>query len=454
MTLSICLCSCKKYLNKKPDTRLATPETLEDCQAVLDNAGNMNVGWAPSFLEATSDDYFLLQKTYDAIAYPTARAAYTWSSYNYSPDNDWKSGYTPIYPSNICLDALKSITRSNENSQKWDNIRGSALFYRAYFFLCLCWTYAKAYDENSAGTDLGIALRLNTNSGIPSVRASVKQCYEQIINDVKEAVQYLPDISIHPFRPSKAAAYGLLARTYLSMRQYENAFKYADNCLKIRNDLMDYNGDPDITGSINGSSLPFRRFNKETIFYTEMTGNFNYVLSYQLGCLIDTTLYSSYNDNDLRKSAFFGSAGVYHWFKGNYAQNSITTTLFNGIATDEMFLIRSECYAQLKNKQAAMDDLNTLLIKRWKNTVPYQSVTAVDNKEALDKIKEERRKELLMRGLRWMDLKRYNKEGAGITLQRVISGQLYKLLPNDNKYALPLPQDIIDITGMSQNIGW
>jgi hypothetical protein len=90
------------------------------------------------------------------------------------------------------------------------------------------------------------------------------------------------------------------------------------------------------------------------------------------------------------------------------------------------------------------------LIKRWK-TGTFIPVTAASNTEALDIILLERRKELLMRGLRWIDIKRLNKEGRNILPKRIINGQSFSLSVNENRYALPLPDDIISITGMPQN---
>ena len=78
-------------------------------------------------------------------------------------------------------------------------------------------------------------------------------------------------------------------------------------------------------------------------------------------------------------------------------------------------------------------------------------VIAFDDEDALDKILIERRKQLLMRDLRWMDIKRLNKEGANISLRRTVNGITYSLQPNDNKFALPLPETIIRISGMTQN---
>jgi hypothetical protein len=57
-----------------------------------------------------------------------------------------------------------------------------------------------------------------------------------------------------------------------------------------------------------------------------------------------------------------------------------------------------------------------------------------------------------MRGLRWMDIKRLNKDGAKITLTRNVEGNTYTLPPNDLRYALPIPEEVISLTGMPQNI--
>ena len=64
---------------------------------------------------------------------------------------------------------------------------------------------------------------------------------------------------------------------------------------------------------------------------------------------------------------------------------------------------------------------------------------------------QERRKELIFRGLRWIDIKRLNLEGANIEQRRFLDGKEYILEPNSNRYALPLPDDIIRLTWMEQN---
>lgn len=437
--------SCKKFLDEKPDSRLSVPTTLTDLQALLDFSNTMNIRQSPSFGEASNDDYFISNDYYNSRPIEH-QGIYIWNRGEYRFQNDWSKAYLPVYNANYCLEQLAKIPVTSENLQHWNNVKGSALFFRSYNYINLLWVYAKSYDEASAATDPGIVLRPGSDFNVPSVRASVEQCYKQVITDAKAAAELLPNQPIHVMRPSKAAAYGLLARAFLSMRQYDNSFKYADLCLQLSNSLIDYNGDSDINGSIN-AAVPFKRFNKETVFYTEMNSN-SFVIS-PVSVFVDTNLFSQYHTNDLRKTGFYKSVSGYQQFKGMYTAN--INAYFTGIATDEMYLTRAETHARAGRLPEAMADLNTLMKKRWQNSVPYPVITATDQNDAVNKILSERRKELYMRGLRWMDIKRLNKEGANIILKRVVNGKTVILEPNANYYALPLPTDIINMTGMPQN---
>src|SRR5690606_9897542 len=100
------------------------------------------------------------------------------------------------------------------------------------------------YDEASAKSDLGLPLRLDEDFEKPSVRSSVEDTYRQIIQDLKESTNYLPNRPVHVVRPSRAAAYAILARCYLSMRVYDSAGHYAGLSLQLQNQLYDYNQVP------------------------------------------------------------------------------------------------------------------------------------------------------------------------------------------------------------------
>ncbi len=309
-------------------------------------------------------------------------------------------------------------------------------------FAQVAWIWSLAYDEASSATDLGIPLRVDPNFNGISKRSDLKETYNQIIRDFKEAANLLPEVPIHPMRPSKSAAYGWLARTYLSMRNYDSALVYCSKYLDRHSDLIDFN-------LLNPSSnSPIASFNKEVAFHTILKSP---VSSSQIR--IDSNLYNSYNNNDLRKAIFFrpNGNGTFR-FKGSYDGSSAGASPFNGIATDEIYLTKAECLARLGNTDASLVDLNTLMGKRWKNDGSWIPFTTSSSSEALTIILSERRKELIMRGLRWMDIKRLNKETPSIVLKRQLNSETFTLAPNDLRYALPIPEDVITITGMPQNL--
>lgn len=446
LVLFLGLMGCAKFLDRKITNEVIMPQTVADLQALLDDAEIvMNLG-TPASGEAAADGYFV-QADYYKTCTPREQAFYNWQPYDYKWENDWSKSYAPVYNANYCLELLKKQEQNPANAARWNNVYGSSLFFRSYYFLQLSWVFAKTYDEATAAADPGIVLRTTYDFNDPSRRASVADCYQQIVNDTREAAHYLPDYPEHPYRPSKVAAYALLARTFLSIRQYDSAYRYADLCLKMKNDLIDLNGDPDLAAF--STSYPFKKFNKETIFYTEMTKTGVWTLILPTRCKVDSVLYESYDASDLRKKAYFMESGGYYRFRGSYSK---AIGAFTGLATDEMYLIRAECSARkgVPGVAEALSDLNTLLAKRYTSN-SFTKITTSSASEILDIILEERRKELVWRGIRWADIKRLNKEGRNIVLERRMNGQGYRLEPNSNYYALPLPTDIITITGIQQN---
>lgn len=440
LTLIVFNLGCKKYLNEKPDTKLAIPTSLTDFQALIDNVSIMNFG--PSAGETSADNYYLTDADYASLSQDNYKREYTWQNdylFSILGNNDWFNTYRPAFTSNTILQNLSLSNYSSASQSTYNNVKGEAYFTRAQAFYQAADLWAQAYDANTGGSQLGIPLRLGTDFNEKSTRSTLEETYSQIISDIKTSIKLLPVTPTHVIRPSKPAAYALLARVYLAMRKYNEAGLYADSCLQIYNTLINYN-----TLSTS-AAYPFKQFNPEVIRENKTPVPMPLNNS---RARIDTLLYSSYANNDLRKTLFFKSStnGTFV-FKGSYEGGS---NLFSGIATDEIYLIRAECYARSGSITNAMKDLNNLLINRFK-TGTFTPLTATNSSSALSIILAERRKELIMRGLRWMDIKRLNKDGANISLKRRVNGQTYTLQPNDLRYALPIPEDIIQITGMQQN---
>lgn len=438
------MCSCNKYLDKKPQQNIAVPSSLADLQALLDNQ-SMN-STSPGYLEFIADNYYLSSSSW-ASAVNEDRNNYVWANEALTPDfSTWTPSYETIYRSNFVLDFLPKISVNESDYNVYKSIKGSAFFYRAFQFHQLAQLFCKPYTS-SADSDLGIVLRLTSAVGDASVRSSVQQTYDQIISDLKMAVELLPEKSLFSTRPNKAAAFGMLARVYLSMRDYTNAGIYANHSLTLNSTLLDYNS----LNNSSTSSLP-GFINNPEILYLNSEGHLPTYLMNQSNATIDSGLFSSYSSNDLRRSVYFQANGSAFSWRGSYSYDitGISYSIFDGIATDEVLLIRAECNARTGNKDNAMLDLNTLLRKRWK-TGAFVDLTAIDQTDALNKIIVERRKELLFRGLRWSDLRRYNLEGANITISRVVNSTIYTLPPNDLRWVLLIPNAEISRSGIQQN---
>lgn len=440
VAILLMLCtSCNDYLNVKSNMELETIESLESLELLMDGSQFMNFN-VNSFGEASADDYWLSENTFQAQN-EIVRNIYTWTHNNYVHNNDWAKGYIPIYHANLVIDRCEKEQGKLRTEARWQTVYGTALFFRAYQHMCQVFTYAKAYRDEQADQDLGIVLRLSSDPSIESKRATNRETYKQIADDLKLSLRYLPERSQHPMRPSKWASYGALARLYLSMNDYSNAKLYADSCLRISENLLDLN---DTDGLNINARFPIPRFNKETIFYAQLTTSQSN-LNPNVG-LIDTLLYRSYKEHDLRKLYFFEDKGNgYVSFRGNYTESQ---DIFGGITVSEIFLINAESCVKLDRIKEGMERLGRLLSHRYSNvSLPSPST----KEEALKIVLEERRKELVMRGLRWMDVKRRNAAGEQITLRRNIEGKQLILFPNDSRFALPLPFDIVNQTGIEQN---
>lgn len=430
--------ACDKYLDVQSNNKLVVPKELEDLQKLLDNVRVMNNNFC-SRGEKACDDYYVPENNYKGLN-DVEKLDYIWEDSQYNFSNDWSSMYNVVYIANLVLERLDKIERNEQNAAKWDGIKGAALFFRANSYLSLLWTYAKAYQQNTAETDLGIVLRETSDFNVKSVRASVEDSYKKVIADLETSISLLPLESDHVVQTSKPAVYGILARAHLSMRQYDLALKYADLYLQRRNELLDYNNSNEVKLT---AAFPFSLFNKETTFYMELKAT---ILT-NVYSNIDSMLYRSYDPNDLRKQAYFKLTANTINFKGQY---SGSTLLFGGVTTDEMYLVRAECLARAGKLVEAQADLNKLLATRYKAGT-YKPYLLTEAEEILELILNERRKELVYRGLRWMDIKRLNLEGQEIILRRIVDGREYKLAPNENRYALPLPADVVRIAGIPQN---
>jgi starch-binding outer membrane protein, SusD/RagB family len=445
--------SCKKqdnFLDEKPNQALSAISSLTDVQNLLNNERLFNLYISPGVAETSTDDYYLLYARYSAALGPQDQNAYIWAHTDIYPVNggffDWDQPYQAIYVANIALESLNKLTISAGQQQLANQLKGIALFDRAFSYYNLLQTYSLPYDSTKASSELGIPLRLTSDFNIKAPRESEATCYSQVLQDLQSALPLLPEKPQRFTQPAKITVNALLARIYNALGSYNKALVYANAALTENGTLTDYN-----TLTSDSTDFLFTTSDKyplaEDIFHCTLNSP---VASGVRGANVDSTLYSLYDDNDIRKSYFFVNFFGGIRFIGSYEFLNFGFE-YCGLATDEMYLIRAESNARLGNVSSAMSDLNLLLKNRYKTgTLITRTASSAD--DALSQILIERRKELLYRGLRWTDLRRLNQDPRfAVTLKRVLNGVTYTLPPNDPRYAISIPWDEINQSGIPQN---
>ncbi|WP_127124718.1 RagB/SusD family nutrient uptake outer membrane protein [Pseudoflavitalea rhizosphaerae] len=445
-------CGCKKidnWLDVKNNKSNVMPATLSDYQAILDNTTTLNSNY-PVFGQVASDNFYIPDQNIGSLN-QDERNLYLFSltAYQHNTHGAFSSSYTRIAAVNLVLEGLANGAFPANGDV--NNMKGQALFHRSFMFFLLSQLYCKAYVATTAKEDPGIQLRLLSDPNIVTMRSTVQETYDQVIKDLKTAAALMPVTQLYCTRPSRVAAKALLAKVYLQMQSYDSAALYAGKTLQENDSLLDYNSS--IIQPGNTYRFPAYSnigYNPEVIFYaagqtySSIWPAFN--VSY-----VDSLLYRSYDESDLRKKLLFiqdnqGRARFTGAYTGTYTQ-------FAGIATNEVYLISAECKARKGDVTGALDDLNTLLAKRWDKSAVFTPFTAATEDDALKLVLQERRKELPFTGqLRWEDLRRLNMDPRFMTtVKHIYNGNVYSLPPNDKRYVLRIPELEVNINGIPQN---
>ncbi len=153
----------------------------------------------------------------------------TSSSYNDSkaqrtePDNKYigrhfKTSYTVIAD---CNDLLDKIDGSGASEMLKTRAKGEAHLLRGMVYFNL----VRAFG--------GLPLRLTpiTSKNLDMPRSTVEETYKQIIADLEEAAELLPEVNPIEGRPNRYAAHALLAKVYITLANGEEGSPYWQKCI-------------------------------------------------------------------------------------------------------------------------------------------------------------------------------------------------------------------------------
>lgn len=356
-------------------------------------------------------------------------------------NNAWERTYEDIAVANYVIELIDEA--SGEQSEI-DNIKGEAYFVRALSYFNLLNLYGKPYDAASADVDLGVPLRDDIGVESTYTRNSVADGYALVESDLLKAIELLEmsGISKSIWHPNIATANLLMSRVKLYQQKWDEVIAYSDKVIGA--------------GTLTkiSSTVPFVRDNNKEILYSYYTTrpihslyNFNSIIYNPYRASND--LINLYDNNDLRKDAFFlgiddGTGKLYYRTK-KYETGRYTDLGYANFRVAEAYLNRAEAYAQKQEYSNALNDVKALQAKRYSDVsgIVYPS----NDSEVLTYVLNERRKELCFEDHhRWFDLRRMENRPEIKHVYTIVEDdntvtgtETYTLLSNDLNYTLPIP---------------
>lgn len=342
----------------------------------------------------------------------------------------WANSYHTINIANTVLTKLDLVSEEQRPV-----IEGEAKFMRGLVYFYLVNLFAQPYSAGNVANEPGVPLILQPVEGYDPKRdklprASVEAVYTQVLADLQEAAEKLPEESEN-FRASKFAALAALSRVYLSQGDFANAADAANQVIESGQFELASSFDKAFNNTANST---------EDIFAIQQTsqsnsGTSNYGIttfyaSYPVGrgeIQVTEDHLAKYDDNDARGQFFEQGESI----SGD--QGMLTDKwrdLYKAIPVfrlAEMYLTRAE--ANLKSGQAQVGDQTPLedvnLIRERAGVDPLASV---DDAQVVN----ERFLELAFEGERFLTVKR---------LHLTVDGHAF----DDPKLVLPIPQREIDL---------
>lgn len=381
--------------------------------------------------------------------------------------NIWTTQYwSAINNTNIIIAGVDDAEGAEADKIR---VKAEAHFLRALHYFDLARVYGYEPGKEVAGFNKSVIIRTSPTLGFSDAdfkaRATNREVYDLMISDLQAAIAGLPNAamgSTNVYRASKGSAQALLARVYL----YDSKFAEAD---AMATQAMASFGLTDTgTGLLTPENYvaAFSTFpNPESLFEIEIRSNdwsgvdgvnnsvcsltANVFPSAQFILTVTDQLYNLYETGDIRKAAWTattrtGASGVVYrsnkWLgaKGDFLQN---LPIIRG---SELYMIRAEARFRTGNANGARADINALRSKRGLSAVAAD----LAGDALFAEIMNERRKEFVLEGHRWFDLKRNG-------LPIVKAGRFEPVPYADYRLLAPLPTAELQLNDLlEQNPGY
>lgn len=447
LALGLTFVSCEDYLSDVPKGS-KSPTTLADYEAFLrDEYTNHRVDITGAS-QLLNDQYVTVA---NLANYRLYNANYMWDenadriALKVSDETTYYSSYAGISTFNLIIENALTTTKATEAEQRI--VWAEAKVLRAMNYFNLVNFYADTYVASTASTKLSVPLITSANINAPNKQVTIQEMYDFILNDVKDALPYLPKVSQTALHPNLGAGYAFYARVYLQMNNYAEALKYADLALAENNKLYDW------IGYYNTNKAIIDAPNSYTTTISPM--GYNYVENYTFRHGTFSTL-TTENSIPVERAQRFETGDakfisrwkIYTVGAETYYRRTLSGAFnFGGITTVEVYLIKAECLARAGQISEALDVLNTV---RKTRILPasYQDISTTDKTTALNAVFRTKNNELNNTLIPFADARRLNAEGVyKVSYTKTANGTTYTLASDSHLWTMPFP------LGATQNPG-
>lgn len=389
----------------------------------------------------------------------------------------WSDHYNIINRANFAIDNIQEMGVENISDKMRNQLTGEAKFLRglAYFNLVRIYGRVPLVLKQTISLD---------DLEVP--RNTLDECYNQIIEDLKEAQSFLPGITeISPSylgRATKGSAAGLLASVYLVKGDYQNVITTTSEVMQMGYSLWDNYADNFDVDKENGKESLFEiQFMRNTPgvggssyngYYRPPFVNINGWTGYGDNP-VTKNHYDCYDEGDLRRdvNVRLYTREEYPNMPSNYefpcyvnkfldpsplATRSSGENNYPVMRYSEVLLMRAEALNMVNPSDTeAYEVLNT--VRRRAFGKPMNTISDIDiptglsKDEFIDKILDERRREFAFEGKRRFDLIRTGKLKEAMMKQNPEIGSVIEEKHN----VLPIPISELDANRLlEQNQGW
>lgn len=338
-------------------------------------------------------------------------AQYLVTVQNADARNMWTLMYRVINTLNEIINANISVDSSVLADR--DHIIGEAHALRGLVYFDLVRLFAQHYTFTAAASHLGVPIILEFNPTNRPARNSVKEVYDQVIEDMTKGISMMKNVSRTGSSTtlSKTAVKALLSRVYLYKEDWTNAENMATEVLT--------DNAFSLVSNANYMNLWVNDRTSESLFEIAMStsdnlGNNSLAAMYLPQIFGDylpsDDVTSLFEANDARLQVFFVDpqlSGDYAPYRMGKYPDVLGLNNVKVMRLAEVYLIRAEARARIGiNTTGAQSDYN-IVHQRAVSGAPDITLTG---EPLLEAILLERRLELSFEGQRLWDLMRYKKD--------------------------------------------